>query len=157
MERSADVARRFSLPGKGSSLSLRSPSRESAPERWADGHQFGPGRAERDSRGRSRRRAPQTAARRKLTTNMPDCGRRAPGRLLSALAVWPQWGGGVIFFFHSTSFPRRTERKRAADVWEAAREGFRAQGRPESPGDEAVPELVHTSLWTNSSLKPGHY
>lgn len=27
-------------------------------------------------------------------------------------------GGGGIFFSHSTSFPRRTERKRAAEAWE---------------------------------------
>lgn len=63
-------------------------------------------------------RASQTAARRNLTTNMPDCGRRAPDRLLSSLAMWPQWAGER--FFHSTSFPCHTERKRAADVWETA-------------------------------------
>lgn len=63
-------------------------------------------------------RAAQTTARRKVTTNMPDCGRRAPDRLLSSLAMWPQWAGES--FFHSTSFPCHTERKRAADVWETA-------------------------------------
>lgn len=77
----------------------------------------------RDSAGREQQsaelpgcKAPQTAARRKPTTNMPDCGRRAPDRLLSSLAMWPQWAGE--HFFHSTSFPCHTERKRAADVWE---------------------------------------
>lgn len=60
--------------------------------------------------GQSRRGAPQTAARRKLTTNMPDCGRRAPGRLLSSLAVWPQWVEGWFFFpFHFLSPPHRKE------------------------------------------------
>lgn len=47
---------------------------------------------------------------------MPDCGRRAPDRLLSSLAMWPHWAGEQ--FFHSTSFACHTERKRDADVWE---------------------------------------
>lgn len=48
-------------------------------------------------------RAAQTAARRKLTTNMPDCGRWAPDRLLSSLAMWPRWAG--VHFFHSAFLP----------------------------------------------------
>lgn len=47
---------------------------------------------------------------------MPDCGRWAPDRLLSSLAMWLQWAGEL--FFHSTSLPCHTERKRVADVWE---------------------------------------
>lgn len=43
-------------------------------------------------------------------------------------------GGGVIFLFHSTSSPCRAERKRAADAWETAREGFRAPRPTENPG-----------------------
>lgn len=53
----------------------------------------------------------------RVTTNIPDCGRWAPDRLLSSLAVWPQRAGEC--FFHSASLPCHTERKRAADVWDA--------------------------------------
>lgn len=102
---------------------------------------FGPCERQQDTvwgacRGRTECRAPQTTERRKLTTNMPDWGRRAPDRLLSSQAMWPHWAVGS--FFHSTSFPCHTERKRAADVWEnrvglPAREGFGDQTREWNP------------------------
>lgn len=70
--------------------------------------------------------ASDCSRRRKPTTNMSDCGRRAPDRLLSSLAMWPQWAG--VQFFHFTSFACHTERKRAADVWETAHTGTRMGG-----------------------------
>lgn len=94
----------------------------------------------RQSRGRSScRERFRLQQRRKLTTNMPDCGRRAPDRQLSSLAMWLQWAGEQ--FFHFTSFACHTERKCAADVWETvesktpAWEGFTANMRGGFPNN----------------------
>lgn len=92
--------------------------------------------SETKCRSRPSCRAPQTVARRKLTTNMPDCGWRAPDRLLSSLAMWPQWAEERFFFpFHFLSLPHRKEtccrclrNREELPAWE----GFRAHMRRKS-------------------------
>lgn len=80
--------------------------------------------------------------RRKLTTNMPDCGRRAPDRLLSSLAMWPHWAEEQ--FFHSTSFACHTERKRDADVWETVYRAAR-EASEDSPIKSTESVRVHAT------------
>lgn len=90
---------------------------------------------------RQRKRAPRPVALRSASDCSQEKADHKYARLRPAgsrpTALLPRHvaavGGGVIFFFHSTSFPRRTKRKRAADAWETAREGSRAEN-PDGPG-----------------------